>query len=66
MEKCSYYYKVLNDELFGGEGSEGYMALSLTDKNNNPIKIIEGSFSSNSVKYIEISKEEYLSATEDN
>ena len=66
MEKYSYYYKVLNDELFGGEGSEGYVALALTDKNNNPIKIIENSFSSNNVKYIEISEEEYLSATKDN
>ncbi len=34
-KKHKYYFKVLNDELFGGEGSEGYMSLAFTDKEDN-------------------------------
>ena len=37
-KKHKYYFKVLNDELFGGEGSEGYMSLAFTDKEDNPIE----------------------------
>lgn len=68
-KKHKYYFKVLNDELFGGEGSEGYMSLACYDKNDNPVEIVKSAlyltkYSSN-VEVIEISEEEYLKATEE-
>lgn len=65
--KYKYYFKVLNHELFGGEGSEGYMSLAFTDKEDNPIAIAKSAFSlngfSSNVEYIEVSEEEYLNET---
>lgn len=69
MKKHKHYFKILNDELFGGEGSEGYMSLAFTDKEDNPIAIAKSALNLNNspsdVKYIEISEEEYLKATEE-
>ena len=69
-KKHKYYFKVLNDELFGGEGSEGYMSLAFTDKEDNPIEIAKSAlhltkYSSN-VECIEISEKEYLENTKEN
>lgn len=65
-KKYRYYFKVLNDELFGGEGSEGYMSLAFTDKEDNPVKIAKSALTlTKNVELIEISEEEYLKATEE-
>lgn len=68
-KKYKYYFKVLNDELFGGEGSEGYMSLAFTDKEDNPVEIAKSALHlrkcSNNVTCIEISEKEYLKATEE-
>ena len=63
--KYKYYFKILNDELFGGEHSEGYICLTFKDKKDNPLELAQKAlyiteFSSN-VEIIEISKEEYES-----
>lgn len=67
--KHKYYFKVLNDELFGGKGSEGYLSLAFTDKEDNPIAIAKSALNlngfSSDVECIEISEEEYLKATEE-
>ena len=68
-KKHKYYFKVLNDELFGGECSEGYMSLAFTDKEDNPIEIAKSAlhltkYSSN-VECIEISEKEYLENTKE-
>lgn len=68
-KKHRYYFKVLNDELFGGKGSEGYMSLAFTDKEDNPVSIAKSALNltkySSNVECIEISEEEYLKATEE-
>lgn len=68
-KRYKYYFKVLNDELFGGEGSEGYMHIAVNDKYDNPVEIAKNKFYvtkySNDVEIIEISEEEYLKATEE-
>lgn len=65
----THYFKIINHELFGGEGSEGYIALGLTDKEDNPIDITKNSLSLTTaldgVEVIEISEKEYLEATEE-
>lgn len=66
-DKYKYYFKILNDELFGGEGSEGYISLELTYKANNPIELAKGGLLltqySKDVEVVEISEKEYLKAT---
>lgn len=67
-ENYKRYFKVLNHPLFGGTESEGYMSIFLSDKEDNPIDVIyniEKFTDDENVKYIEISKEEYLNATEE-
>lgn len=68
-KKYKYYFKILNDELFGGKGSEGYMRMAVTDKYDNPVEVSRNKFYiteySNDVEIIEISEEEYLKATEE-
>ena len=68
-KRYKYYFKVLNDELFGGEGSEGYIHITVNDKYDNPVEIAKNKFYvtkySNDVEIIEISEEEYLEATEE-
>lgn len=63
LKEYKYYFKILNDELFGGEGSEGYMSMSVNDKYDNPVEVAKNKFYvtkySNNVEIIEISKEEY-------
>ena len=68
MEKeYRHYFKVLNNELFGGKGSEGYISLRFANKESNPTNIAKKALSStedlNDVEYIEISREEYLRET---
>lgn len=68
-KQYTHYFKIINHELFGGEGTEGYIALGLTDKENNPIDIIKKSLfltsTLDSIEVIEISEKEYLEATEE-
>lgn len=68
-KKHKYYFKILNDELFGGEGSIGYMHIAVNDKYDNPVEIAKNKFYvtkySNDVEIIEIQEEEYLKATEE-
>lgn len=67
-KKNKYFFKVLNHELFGGLGTEGYMCLSFTDKHDNPKAVARqglGFDITDTVSYIEITEEEYLKETEE-
>lgn len=67
-KKYIYYFKILNDELFGGEGSEGYMSIKVKDKYDNPVEVAKDKFHvtkyCENVEVIEITEKEYLEATE--
>ena len=60
-EKNKHYFKVLNHEMFGGDGSEGLIKLSYSGERIEPKEILY-SIHPEKVKYIEITKEEYLSS----
>ncbi|MGL5766441.1 MAG: hypothetical protein ACRCX8_12465 [Sarcina sp.] len=67
-KKYRYYFKVLNHQLFGGEGSEGFMALGFYDKQDNPVEVLKDvdKFTDDpNVKYLEITEKEYLELTEE-
>lgn len=67
-KKHKYYFKVLNHPIFGGDGTEGYISLGFTDKEDNPVAIARSGLGfdiTSHVNYIEISEEEYLKATEE-
>ena len=63
-KRYKHYFKVKNHELFGGEGTEGYMSLAFSDKKDNPVAVALELGMDDNVEYIEISEEEYLNAME--
>lgn len=69
MDKQSkHYFKILNHDLFGGEGSEGYVSLKFSNKEVDSTLIPLRLFNSDTketIKYIELSEQEYLEATEE-